>query len=337
MKQGAYRIIFILSVVSTMFFSFWAIGMFAVYDEDNRLDLYSVNDAQSLKLADSVVSIFSDWRLEDFDESKDVSVYLNQYDEVVKTDPVTGIENRAPLCQGVKFKGQPKLGFCTGVLVAKDLILTAGHCVGPEDTSQTLESVCKSMRIKFGYAYKKSDKDSLKMIDHTQLYKCQEIVAYHDPQHLYQEMDYGLIRLNREVTDHEPIALESHLASINDPVVLMGHPNGLPLKVSDGAKIQAVNYPRDNFYKADVDAFQGNSGSPVFSKETGKIVGMVVSGTQDYDYDSENHCFKLATYTTTQIEGSVSTESVPVSAGETLMSSVFLSKILNEYQMKASQ
>jgi V8-like Glu-specific endopeptidase len=70
--------------------------------------------------------------------------------------------------------------------------------------------------------------------------------------------------------------------------VVIGHPTGLPTKVSAGANVRSVN---DVYFVANLDTFGGNSGSAVFNAETGEIEGILVRGERDYRYNSARGCY----------------------------------------------
>ena len=56
---------------------------------------------------------------------------------------------------------------------------------------------------------------------------------------------------------------------------MIGHPCGLPLKCAPGASIDDFT---DNYFRADLDVYSGNSGSPVFCAETHELIGIVSRG-----------------------------------------------------------
>lgn len=58
---------------------------------------------------------------------------------------------------------------------------------------------------------------------------------------------------------------------------MLGHPSGLPMKWTTSAEVKE-NVEQKDYFKADLDAFSGNSGSPIFSDETHQVIGMLVEG-----------------------------------------------------------
>ncbi len=64
--------------------------------------------------------------------------------------------------------------------------------------------------------------------------------------------------------------------------MVIGHPAGLPTKVSGGAKVRDAG-PTGHFV-ANLDTYGGNSGSAVFNAKTGLIEGILVRGEIDYTW-----------------------------------------------------
>ncbi|NUM89702.1 MAG: hypothetical protein HUU37_10895, partial [Bdellovibrionales bacterium] len=72
-----------------------------------------------------------------------------------------------------------------------------------------------------------------------------------------------------------------------DPITLAGYPSGLPMKVVEDARVTRV---REIHLNAQVDAFGGNSGSPVTRRETGELLGILVEGGEDFEEDPAAGC-----------------------------------------------
>jgi hypothetical protein len=71
---------------------------------------------------------------------------------------------------------------------------------------------------------------------------------------------------------------------------VIGSPSGLPLKVAGGAQVRGNSHPF--FFTANLDTFQGNSGSAVFNAETGMVEGILVRGEEDYQVNMVKGCIE---------------------------------------------
>ena len=92
--------------------------------------------------------------------------------------------------------------------------------------------------------------------------------------------DWALVQLDRKVTGHPVAALSKKPVWLNQPVYILGHPCGLPLKYSAGAQVRDVH---ESFFSADLNVYCGNSGSPVFASNTHEVIGLVAQGdNQDF-------------------------------------------------------
>ena len=69
-----------------------------------------------------------------------------------------------------------------------------------------------------------------------------------------------------------------------DGLTLIGHPAGLPLKIASGGKFLSF---QENTFRSDLDAYGGNSGSPIFNTRSlarGELLveGILQGGSDDY-------------------------------------------------------
>jgi hypothetical protein len=88
------------------------------------------------------------------------------------------------------------------------------------------------------------------------------------------------VELDRVVTDRTPLTFrKSGAISVNEPLVVIGHPTGLPTKIADGANVRSLS---TSFFVANLDTFGGNSGSAVFNANTSEVEGILVRGEEDY-------------------------------------------------------
>jgi S1-C subfamily serine protease len=227
-----------------------------IYGTDGRLDLYQVSDDSLKRLADSTVALIS---------NKDLSVSGSS---VSIKGSLFG--SAYQLCSSEKFREQSTAAFCSGSLVGEDTIITAGHCI--ENASD-----CASVNFIFGYAVKSASVLPTSVASH-EVYKCKSIIK----QVLTNGgADFAVIKLDRKVTNHVPLAIrQSGAPSVGDELVVIGHPTGLPTKVTTGGKIRSVAHA--DYLVASVDTYGGNSGSAVFNASSGLIEGILVRGETDF-------------------------------------------------------
>jgi hypothetical protein len=115
------------------------------------------------------------------------------------------------------------------------------------------------------------------------VYKCSKIIQ----QDLSRSTmnDFALIQLDREVNDRTPLEYRKEgQVELEDSLVVIGHPSGLPTKIADGAWVRTNDNPY--YFVTNLDTFGGNSGSAVFNTETGVVEGILVRGERDYEWDS---------------------------------------------------
>lgn len=170
------------------------------------------------------------------------------------------------------FQNELSLANGTAFLVGKQLVLTAAHCIcGKVEAA--------SVRVIFGFQTLPS-RDIQKVFEFKDVYR---IETFWRP-HCTHNNDWALLRLDREVEGRNPLSLNtSQKVALDTPLYMLGHPYGLPLKLTLGGKVQGMLPP--HVFDANLDAFPGNSGSPVFAHDTGSWIGMLFKGNND-DYTS---------------------------------------------------
>ena len=176
------------------------------------------------------------------------------------------------LCPEEPFYDQVNGAFCSGSLVAPDIIMTAGHCVKSE-------AACASTMFVFGFGVKKAGVMP-NTVPAGEVYSCQKLMGR---EQVGTGADWALIKLDRPVTNHAPLKYNTADTLRNgDPLVVIGHPAGLPTKIAGGATVRDINKP--GYFVANLDTYGGNSGSAVFNARTGVIEGILVRGENDYVY-----------------------------------------------------
>lgn len=174
------------------------------------------------------------------------------------------------------FQDEPSLGGGTAFLVGKQLILTAAHCVCDSSSKCVSGVKLASLRVIFGFQMQPSGRVQTEF-DSKDVYRIDAVWQYR----LTNEADWALLKLDKEVEGRVPLSLvDSQMVDINTSLYMLGHSSGLPLKLTLSGQVQKTNHP--HFFEADLDAFAGNSGSPVFANDTGNMVGMLLRGNRDY-------------------------------------------------------
>src|SRR5690606_11935720 len=91
------------------------------------------------------------------------------------------------------------------------------------------------------------------------------------------------------------------------PLIMLGHPLGLPMKASDNATMTPLDgnriglfsssydllrriFTKQTYYNTNLDSFAGNSGSPVFNANTHVVEGILIGGGDDFEWDQVNQC-----------------------------------------------
>lgn len=258
----------------------------AIYHLDDRKEVREIlSDASLRKSAGAVVSLFHFSRIVSLPDGKTSKIVRKMY----------GTEFR--LCDTERFYTQPCSAFCSGVLVAPDIIATAGHCI---DTASKGSPPIKDIRFVFGY-WMRDETTAELVISNEEIYSGKLIKRVYT----LSNQDWALVKLDRSVANHEPVPIR-RTAKISDTedVYVIGHPCGLPAKFADGATVRS-NSDKD-FFVANLDTYAGNSGSPVFNRSTHEVEGILVRGEKDFvsmDPSASNSCQKSLSCPTTGCRG----------------------------------
>jgi V8-like Glu-specific endopeptidase len=238
-----------------------------IYGQDSRYEYSEILNPSIRSLADATVVLVEN---SDLHETAHGQVYGHAKS--------WGEEDN--LCAGETYAEQPSLGFCSGTLIAPDLVLTAGHCIDDE-------KVCRKTSFVFDFKMP-SAKSSVSPLafDSKSVYGCKDLVYRVNA----NTSDFAVIRLDRPVTDRAPATMTSAPIQDHAEVFMLGYPMGIPLKYANDSR---VRFTRSHSFMTDLDAFGGNSGSGVFSNETNELLGILVSGEDDTYYDKKARCNRL--------------------------------------------
>jgi V8-like Glu-specific endopeptidase len=239
-------------------------GVDVIYGEDNRKDVYDSTNASFIELSRSTAAMIS---------SKNLKTLLRGETEISgSTLQARGI------CQKERFSQQISAANCSGFLVDGNKLVTAGHCIKSE-------ADCKSYKWVFDYKVDHADQANVN-VPTSSVYSCKKIISRKLDS--ASKDDYAFIELDRKVTDRHPVKLrKSGKVANGAALVVIGHPTGLPTKISDGANVRSL---QRKFFVANLDTYGGNSGSAVFNVKTGEVEGILVRGETDYVYSNTLGC-----------------------------------------------
>ncbi|MDL5503192.1 MAG: serine protease, partial [Candidatus Methanoperedens sp.] len=234
----------------------------AIYGVDDRKDLFNVTDRTILDDADCVVSLFQNREVVDNGDGTSTLVTKN-----------FGTEYN--LCSNERFREQPTGAFCSGFLIAPDLVATAGHCVDSSNVTNIL----------FVFGFRMVDETTPHTtIDNNEIYRGLKVI---DRKQISDGADWAVVKLERAVANHRIADVRKTGIIENDQAVhVIGHPCGLPTKFADGARVRDNTH--SEFFVANLDTYGGNSGSPVFNSNTHQVEGILVRG--ETDFASSNDC-----------------------------------------------
>ncbi len=226
-----------------------------IYGEDNRVDVYASTNSAFAEYARATAA-------------KIPNLLMRAYgnNTIFRT---ASLQERG-ICAKERFSHQPTSAMCTGFLVSEKILVTAGHCILDHKD-------CQGSKWAFDYKVDNAEQTRIQLPSKN-LYACKKILARAYDRAL--GADYAVIELAKKVSDRRPLTIRrSGQIEVGAPLVVIGHPSSLPTKIADGASVRRIE---DHYFVADLDAFGGNSGSPVINARTGEVEGILVRGEEDY-------------------------------------------------------
>ena len=259
MKRNSYVASLSLAVAATMSVGFVNVTPKVIYGEDGRREIYEVEKASIREIADSTVALIP---------KSSLQARAGGTFEVRSGS----FQQEMGVCSSEPYAAQPAAANCSGSLVGADLIATAGHCMSKSD--------CGRYSFVFGYRMNNASEANISL-PASEVYNCKEVVA----REYTSNQDYALIRLDRAVIGHRVLQISSQPVTPGDEVYVVGHPSGLPTKVTLGGTVRSQE---KGYFVTNLDTYGGNSGSAVFSAATDEVVGILVRGETDFKYTREN-------------------------------------------------
>jgi len=196
-------------------------------------------------------------------------------DSIYQLDISVPLKSIYNLCDDVPFQDQPVGGVGTAFIVSETQVITAGHVIERPPSDYVLV---------FGF----ETTNRAGTVDH--FVQARNIYPLHGRVKMDESLDVILLETARPF-DRPPLALASQGSYGKGTTIFMiGHPSGLPAKVAFNARVVEEEL---YFVYTSLDAFQGNSGSPVFNVNTREVIGILVAGGLDFEWNGQ--CNQLTT------------------------------------------
>lgn len=230
-----------------------------IYGEDDRRDYFEAESETLRRVGRATAALMYEHKVT---SNEDGSVQLP--DETLGED--------LPACPSVRFSEQPSPSDCSAFLVAPDIIVSAGHCIHNDRE-------CPAIKVVFGFRYDESTDEDVITVPEEDVYTCDSVIAREYDSDA--NIDHGVYRLDRPVEGVEPLKFRTDgKVPADSQLAVVGHPMGLPLKITPGGEI--VDNEPESWFLYNLDAFTGHSGSPVVDVESGVVEGIHVRGAPDY-------------------------------------------------------
>lgn len=227
-----------------------------IYGRDDRMDVYESSDSLMKEIALSTAAQLLNNNLVQTGETF-----------TIKSETLA----EGGVCNTERFSQQLAAANCSGFLVAPDKLVTAGHCINTAFD-------CSQHSWVFDFANTQEEKTSFSF-NKSQVYRCTGIIERQKD--FKTQSDYALIKLDRPVLGRAPLRIRTSGKPANDAVLtVIGHPSGLPTKITAAADMRNNSNPI--FFVTNADTYSGNSGSAVVDARTGIVEGILVRGDQDY-------------------------------------------------------
>lgn len=193
-------------------------------------------------------------------------------------------------CPGVRYREQRQAAECTAALVGDDLIVTAKHCV--EDASMG-GNLLPIRKVLFGFYVDVAAgaTQGRTTFANDEVYSMTSVVASSSG-----GADWAIVRLDRpahrryrrlRMAQHDPVF--STNPAVATSLYMVGYGLGKPAKTSLVGHAILDTHPA---FRAVIEGFSGNSGSPVFDRSTHEIMGVLSSGDEDKVWDANARCFR---------------------------------------------
>jgi len=195
------------------------------------------------------------------------------------------------LCAGQRYAEQPAPAFCSATLIDDDLILTAAHCAFDIDAPlhENVRAVFNHYNIaNDAMADIECDTPAGQICESRDVFRVRPIlVGDHGADSSEDFAIFQLVDANgnsKPATPRyrpAPVRTNGTPSDLGTPIVKVGSPSGLPLKMSISKRVQGregVAQFDDKTYLSFIDVFRGDSGGGIYDARTFELVALVKGG-----------------------------------------------------------
>jgi len=187
------------------------------------------------------------------------------------------LKDELPKLKEHPFLEQPAIGFSTAFLISDDKLMTVGHA-GKKDLLEVI--------YLFDYEWDSKNKKLKKEIYHeSEIYRCKKILMIEDHR---KRGDFAILQMDKSIKGRTPLKIANVEKEkiVNKPLVMIGSPDGVPLKFTKkGTAWKKRPYDRmseEKYFLHNLDVSAGSSGAPIFLKSTGEVIGLQSGGDDDF-------------------------------------------------------
>lgn len=199
-------------------------------------------------------------------------------DSLLHLDITATLGQMFTLCPEEPYREQPVLGIGTAFITDDDILVTAGHVF-----TQPLSDYA----VVFGFEMLNKNGTVNTIILAANVYYPEEIIRQED------DLDIAFFKVDRTINRPHLNIGKARSLKKGAGVYMIGYPAGMPEKAAVNASITQTD--EQPYFFTTLDAFQGNSGSPVFSSDSNEVIGVLVSGIADYHWTGNCNVSTLCT------------------------------------------
>ena len=217
------------------------------------------------------LSLSNEWERQMLTCSKSVAMIVHKdqlwelTDSLFSLDISSTLAKRLNVCPEEAYAGQISVGVGTAFVIGEDSMMTANH---------VFEESMENYVVVFNYQTQNRKGAINPIIPASDLYHIKKVFNENDL------LDVVCFQVDRKLSVPALTLSPGNDVQEDQMVYMIGHPSGLPKKVALNARVHNNSF--GEYFYTTLDAFQGNSGSPVFSLSKNEVIGVLVSGEQDF-------------------------------------------------------